>query len=622
MRHRFAVTNWLTAAYRIVQLVARQAVHLGGTLPRKVSTGEVVAIGTNDMSHIGDVMDVSARFAGAVVSFLLVAVILLQTSVTLGLVVLIGVPLLMLLHRPAAHAAAAPRRPPAHLMGDLSNTATDIVGGLRVLRGIGGEQVFHDRYRRESQTTRRAGVEVARLQSVLDALQVFLPGIFVVRRGLARRPVRRAGPITPGELVAFYGYSAFLMIPLRTATEYANKLIRARVAGRPGLPGAGARARPRRAGRRRGAVPARRLRPVRRPHRAARPLRPAHRDRVATGPTRRPRSPTGSACCAAGRSTTTSGSAAYRSPRCAGPTYARRIVVSDTGSTLFSGPARRPARRARRPATSTARWRPRRPTTSSRRCPTGLDTEVAERGRTFSGGQRQRLVLARALTADPEVLVLVEPTSAVDAHTEARIAARLRDHRRRPHHGRDHLEPAAARRRRRGRLPAGRPGRGHRHATRDLLADVAGLPRRRHPRARRSARAGQPHEHRPAPDRGRARALRRYVRADRAPRHPRLLVDGAGPARRCAAVAALAAPRLLGDLVEAVETGTTVGHVDTVVADARRLPRPADGAHPVRPLRSARSSARRCSPSCARTSSATRWRCRSASSSRPAPATC
>ena len=70
MRHRFAVTNWLTAAYRIVQLVGRQSVRLGGTLPRKVSTGEVVAIGTSDLSHIGQVMDVTARFTGAIVSFL------------------------------------------------------------------------------------------------------------------------------------------------------------------------------------------------------------------------------------------------------------------------------------------------------------------------------------------------------------------------------------------------------------------------------------------------------------------------------------------------------------------------------------------------------------------------
>jgi ABC-type multidrug transport system fused ATPase/permease subunit len=68
MRHRFAVTNWLLAAYRVVQLITRQSVRLGGTLPRKVSTGEVVAIGTNDLSHIGQVMDVAARFAGAVVS--------------------------------------------------------------------------------------------------------------------------------------------------------------------------------------------------------------------------------------------------------------------------------------------------------------------------------------------------------------------------------------------------------------------------------------------------------------------------------------------------------------------------------------------------------------------------
>ena len=62
--------------------------------------------------------------------------------------------------------------------------------------------------------------------------------------------------------------------------------------------------------------------------------------------------------------------------------------------------------------------------------PDGLDGTVEERGRSYSGGQRQRLALARALLTDAPVLVLVEPTSAVDAHTEARIAERLAEHRR------------------------------------------------------------------------------------------------------------------------------------------------------------------------------------------------
>jgi ABC-type multidrug transport system fused ATPase/permease subunit len=425
MRHRFAVTNWLTAAYRTVQLVGRQAVHLGGALSRKVSTGEVVAIGTNDISNLGQVMDVSARFSGAIVSFLLVAVILLSTSVPLGLLVLIGVPFLMLLIGPLLRPLNRRTAHQRQLMGELSNTASDIVGGLRVLRGIGGEQVFHDRYVRESQTTRRAGVHVARLQSVLDALQVFLPGVFVVVVVWLGARYAVQGRISPGDLVAFYGYSAFLMIPLRTATEFTNKVIRARVsAGRvcgvlalapdhidpatpAEAPASGAELADARTGLR--------IRPglvtavvSDQPEEAA-----ALADRLGL-------------CAPEPDDDITLGGVPLTALR--RDDVRRRIVVSDTGATLFSGrlgevldvSGHGDLRRALETASTED---------ILEALPDGLDSPVAERGRTFSGGQRQRLVLARALTRDPEILILVEPTSAVDAHTEARIASRLRGHR-------------------------------------------------------------------------------------------------------------------------------------------------------------------------------------------------
>lgn len=425
MRHRFAVTNWLTASYRVVQLVTRQTVRLGGALPRRVSTGEVIAIGTSDLDHVGNVMDVTARFAGAIVSFLLVCAILLSTSVQLGLVVLVGVPLLMLVLGPLLRPLQARSANERQMRSDLSNTGTDIVGGLRVLRGIGGEQVFLARYRRESQATRTAAVRVAQLQSVLDALQVFLPGTFVVLVVWLGARSAVAGEISAGELVAFYGYAAFLMLPLRTATEFANKLIRGLVSSRricrvlalePDL-----------------VDPAS-------PADAPAPGSGLHDAR--TGLRVRPGLLTAIVCerpddsalladrlglaAAEPDDDVTWGGTPLTSMRQA--EVRARILVSDTGAALFAG--RLGDRLDEQGGGDVARAIH---TASAEdileALPEGLDTVVTERGRSFSGGQRQRLVLARALAADPEVLVLVEPTSAVDAHTEARIAARLRDHR-------------------------------------------------------------------------------------------------------------------------------------------------------------------------------------------------
>ena len=420
-RHRFSVGLWLNAAYRTVQLVSRTAAQLGATLPKRVATGEVVSVGANDVAHIGNSVDAVGRAAGAVVSFLVVAAIMVAASPPLGLVVLIGVPVLLLAIGPLLKPLQQRNLAAREMQGDLNNLASDIVGGLRVLRGIGGEEVFHRRYAAESQRVRDAGVRVARLQSVLDAFQILLPGIFVVFVVWLGARFAAEGRISAGDLVAFYGYAVFLMVPLRTATEFANKLIRARVA----------------AGR---VIAVLRLEPE-----ISEPETPRHPPAGNTlvdeesGFVAREGQVTGLVCDEPAESAAIAdrlgrfvpGRVTLDGvPLAALPldTLRRRVVVSDTTSTLFSGRLREEldiagggdtAVLTRAVHTASAQ-------DALEALPDGIDTRVEERGRSFSGGQRQRLVLARALVADPEVLVLVEPTSAVDAHTEARIAERLR----------------------------------------------------------------------------------------------------------------------------------------------------------------------------------------------------
>jgi ABC-type multidrug transport system fused ATPase/permease subunit len=423
MRHRYAVQNWLTASFRLIQVVSHHAARTGPAVRTRLSTGEVVATVTNDALRAGGAFDITARLSGAVVAYVVVAAILLSGSAVLGLVVLIGVPILVLTLTGVIRPLQARQRAQREEVGKLTALGADTAAGLRVLRGIGGEQAFYDRYRHQSERVRRAGVDVATPQSTLDAAQVLLPGIFVVLVTWIGARFVLSGQIDVGDLVAFYGYAAFLVIPLRTAAEAVDKVTRAlvgarrmldvlvveRVVGEPDEPlaeppsnaplvdgASGLAIEP-------GLVTALvSRRPDETAALAARLGRIAPDGDVRLGEAALARLPLG--------------------------VVRRRIVVSEQDPVLFSGDLRRqldPWGRAD-DATILRALDVANAHDVLEALPEGLDAEVDERARSFSGGQRQRLALARALLADAETLVLVEPTSAVDAHTEARIARSLR----------------------------------------------------------------------------------------------------------------------------------------------------------------------------------------------------
>ncbi|GAA1795828.1 ABC transporter ATP-binding protein [Luedemannella flava] len=421
MRHRQTVQNWLGSAYRTMQLTVRQAARLGATLPKRMATGEVVSIGMSDIAHLGDSVDILARAAGALVGIVAVATIMLSTSWQLGLVVVIGVPLLTLavtlLIRPLHKRQAAYREE----QGALTTRAADIVTGLRVLRGVGGEAAFAARYRSESQQLRGAGVRVAKVDSLLEATQVLLPGIFVALVTWLGARLTVAGDITPGQLVAFYGYAVFLMMPLRTLTEAVNKITRGHVAARRVL----------------GLF---RLEPeIDDPATPAATPDPTVSELVdpESGLTVRP----GQLTAVAAARPEEAAAIADRLGRYADSdaaldgvplrqltraTVRDLILVADNDARLFSGRLRDeldPRDQGDQKIGAALDAASAQDIVDA--LPDGLDAIVAERGREFSGGQQQRLRLTRALLADPPILVLVEPTSAVDAHTEARIAARL-----------------------------------------------------------------------------------------------------------------------------------------------------------------------------------------------------
>jgi ABC-type bacteriocin/lantibiotic exporter with double-glycine peptidase domain len=112
--------------------------------------------------------------------------------------------------------------------------------------------------------------------------------------------------------------------------------------------------------------------------------------------------------------------------------FRRRLVVADNDAEVFAGTVRDVVAGRIEPDDERIRTALRVAVAEDivEALPGGLDATIAAGGSDLSGGQRQRIRLARAIYSTPDVLLAVEPTSAVDANTEAAMVDRLREVRR------------------------------------------------------------------------------------------------------------------------------------------------------------------------------------------------
>ncbi|MFF1614792.1 ABC transporter ATP-binding protein [Amycolatopsis sp. NPDC058278] len=419
------------AAHDLRLDVGRRVLHPGGVAGSGTLAGELVSIGTSDAKRVGTVNGVLPFGVAGLAGLLVSAVVLLTMSLPLGLLVLLGTPpMLYLAHligKPLERRSEAEQERSAFASG----VATDLVAGLRVLKGVGAERAAVARYRQTSQDSLRATLRAARAQAWHNGALLALTGIFIAVVALVGGTLAAAGDISVGDLVAAVGLAQYLITPFTIFSWVNGELAQGRasaariaeVLNAAHAVGAGDAALP---------VPAAGHVKLSALNRGA--LRDVGFEArpgellgvVATDPA----AATDLLDCLGRAADPAGGSVSVDSVDLStvDPSRVREVVlVAAHDADLFAGTVAENVTTG--PKSAEAMTAAAVDEVASA-LPDGVATAVTERGRSLSGGQRQRVALARALAADAPVLVLHDPTTAVDTVTEARIAAGLAELRR------------------------------------------------------------------------------------------------------------------------------------------------------------------------------------------------
>lgn len=430
LRDRAGSINFSRAESRVGQVLAHASTRVTTAADRALQPGAVVTMASETWPVSFLPINVGS-LVSATVSFVTVAVLLLRESVLLGVLVLVGVPVFATLSFALVKSLHTRQSAAWEARAAMNTVALDSVKGLRVLRGVGGERRFLARYQEHSAQVRDTGVRVAWPLAAAEAMNVLVAGIFVALLTWIGAILVVDGHLQVGALVAFYGYAGFLLLPVALVNQVLTVGVAAHVSAKRivGL----LRVEPLWE---RDAVA-----PAREPHPGVVLIEDA-----TTGLRAGEGELLGVVATDAGAARALVDRLGRLVPDVPGATVRwrgvelsafpveevrRRIVVSDPVPFLFSGTLRELLDPWRRHdddvilrAVAAAEG-----ADIVEALDGGLDVLVGERGVEFSGGQRQRLGVARALLAEPELLVMLDPTSSVDAPTEERMADGIRLHR-------------------------------------------------------------------------------------------------------------------------------------------------------------------------------------------------